>query len=152
MILSALSGKPLPVYGDGGQVRDWLFVEDHARALWDVVNRGRVGETYNIGGRNERRNIDVVRTICSLLEEAAPPAARTGRYEELITFVSDRPGHDTRYAIDAGKIERELGWRPLETFEAGLRKTVTWYLENEQWWRRVLNGSYQLKRIGAKTA
>jgi dTDP-glucose 4,6-dehydratase len=152
MILSALSGKSLPVYGDGRQVRDWLFVEDHARALWAVLTRGRVGDTYNIGGHNEQRNIDVVRTICALLQQAAPATARGRRFEELITFVTDRPGHDTRYAIDAGKIQRELGWEPLETFETGLRKTVTWYLENEQWWRRVLNGSYQLERIGAKTA
>jgi dTDP-glucose 4,6-dehydratase len=152
MILSALNGKPLPVYGDGRLIRDWLFVEDHARALWDVLSRGRVGETYNIGGHNEQRNIDVVRKICSLLEESAPAAAQGRRFEDLITFVTDRPGHDTRYAIDAGKIERELGWRPLETFETGLRKTVAWYLDNERWWQRVLNGSYRLERIGARTA
>jgi dTDP-glucose 4,6-dehydratase len=148
MILSALAGKPLPVYGDGAQVRDWLFVDDHARALWTVLERGRVGETYNIGGRNQRRNIDVVRTICALLEEAVPSGKR--RYDDLIAFVTDRPGHDTRYAIDAGKIERELGWTPRETFDTGLRKTVAWYLENEPWWRRVLNGDYRLERIGAQ--
>jgi dTDP-glucose 4,6-dehydratase len=152
MILSALKGKSLPVYGDGRQIRDWLFVEDHARALWEVITRGRVGDTYNIGGHNEQRNIDVVRAICSLLEQAAPAVARGRRFEELITFVADRPGHDTRYAIDASKIEHELGWKPLETFETGLRKTVAWYLENEQWWKRVLNGSYRLERIGARSA
>jgi dTDP-glucose 4,6-dehydratase len=145
MILNALSGKPLPVYGDGRQIRDWLYVEDHARALWTVLTRGRVGETYNIGGRNEQRNIDVVRTICSLLQRSVPTSRR---YEELITYVADRPGHDSRYAIDAGKIERELGWTPAETFETGLAKTVTWYLENRAWWQRVLDGSYRLVRIG----
>jgi dTDP-glucose 4,6-dehydratase len=150
MILSALNGRSLPIYGDGGQVRDWLFVEDHARALWTVLNRGVAGETYNIGGHNERRNIDVVRQICSLLQETAPAAARTHRFEDLITFVADRPGHDRRYAIDASKIKRELGWEPLETFEAGLRKTVSWYLEHERWWRRVLNGSYRLERVGMR--
>jgi len=146
MILSALSGKPLPVYGDGRQIRDWLYVEDHARALWTVLSRGRVGETYNIGGRNQQRNIEVVRTICSLLQRSIPTSAR--RYEDLITHVTDRPAHDSRYAIDATKIERELGWTPAETFETGLEKTVTWYLENRVWWQRVLDGSYRLVRIG----
>jgi dTDP-glucose 4,6-dehydratase len=145
MIVNALSGKPLPVYGDGRQIRDWLYVEDHARALWNVLTRGRVGETYNIGGRNEQRNIDVVRAICSLLQRSVPASRR---YEDLITHVADRPGHDSRYAIDAGKIERELGWTPAETFETGLAKTVTWYLENRAWWQRVLDGSYRLVRIG----
>lgn len=149
MILSALSGKPMPVYGDGLQVRDWLYVDDHARALWRVLTDGVVGETYNIGGHNERRNIDVVRSICQTLQELAPKA---GGFESLIAFVKDRPGHDTRYAIDAGKIERELGWTPSETFESGLRKTVAWYLENEPWWKRVLDGSYQLERLGALEA
>jgi dTDP-glucose 4,6-dehydratase len=144
-ILNALSGKPLPVYGDGRQIRDWLYVEDHARALWTVLTRGRAGETYNIGGRNEQRNIDVVRTICSLLQRSVPAARR---YEELIAYVPDRPGHDSRYAINAGKIELELGWTPAETFETGLAKTVTWYLENRAWWQRVLDGSYRLVRIG----
>jgi len=147
MILNALSGKPLPVYGDGRQIRDWLYVEDHARALWTVLTRGRVGETYNIGGCNEQRNIDVVRTICALLQRHAPPSPER-RYEDLITYVTDRPGHDSRYAINAGKIERELGWKPAETFETGLAKTVTWYLENRRWWQRVLDGSYRLVRIG----
>ena len=147
MILNALAGKPLPVYGDGRQIRDWLYVEDHARALWTVLTRGRVGETYNIGGRNEHRNIDVVRTICSLLQRSAPQHT-SRRYEELITYVTDRPGHDSRYAINAGKIERELGWKRVETFETGLARTVAWYLQNTSWWQRVLDGSYRLVRIG----
>ena len=156
VILNALAGKPLPVYGDGSQIRDWLYVEDHARALCEVVSRGVVGETYNIGGHNEKRNLQVVESICDLLDELAPATddrdARTGRlrlsYRELITFVKDRPGHDRRYAIDASKIERELGWKPEETFETGLRKTVQWYLDNRQWWERVLSGEYQLGRLG----
>ncbi|KHL68555.1 dTDP-glucose 4,6-dehydratase [Pseudomonas flexibilis] len=149
MILSALAGKPLPVYGDGSQIRDWLYVEDHARALVEVVTRGEIGETYNIGGHNEKRNLEVVETICALLDELKP-AADGRSYKELITFVKDRPGHDRRYAIDASKIERELGWKPQETFESGIRKTVQWYLDNRQWWERVLNGSYQLDRLGEK--
>jgi len=148
MVLNALAGKPLPVYGKGTQVRDWLYVEDHARALWTVLQNGAIGETYNIGGHNEQRNIDVVHTLCSLLEKHAPRAAGTAPYESLITFVKDRPGHDTRYAIDAGKIERELGWVPQETFATGLEKTVRWYLGNRQWWQRVLDGSYRLERRG----
>ncbi len=152
MILNALAGKPLPVYGDGNQIRDWLYVEDHARALVKVVIEGEVGETYNIGGHNEKRNIEVVRTLCSLLEELAAEQKPAGvaHYEDLITFVKDRPGHDVRYAIDASKIERELGWKPEETFETGLRKTVAWYLNNREWWQRVLNGEYQLGRLGEK--
>ena len=149
MILNALSGKPLPVYGDGNQVRDWLFVEDHVRALYRVVREGVVGETYNIGGFNERKNIEVVRTLCALLEELAPhKPAGVAAYVDLIKYVKDRPGHDTRYAIDATKIERELGWHPHETFESGMRKTVQWYLSHETWWRRVLDGSYQGQRLG----
>jgi dTDP-glucose 4,6-dehydratase len=149
MILNALAGKPLPVYGDGLQVRDWLFVEDHARALLKVVTEGEVGETYNIGGHNEQKNIDVVRGICALLEELAPERpAGVEHFSDLITYVVDRPGHDQRYAIDAGKIEKELGWKPEETFESGLRKTVTWYLENMDWCRRVQDGSYQGERLG----
>ena len=150
MILNALAGKPLPVYGNGQQIRDWLYVEDHARALLKVVSAGKVGETYNIGGHNEQKNLDVVKAICALLEELAPqkPAGIT-RYEELITYVQDRPGHDLRYAIDAGKIERELGWVPQETFESGLRKTVQWYLDNLDWCGRVQDGSYQGQRLGA---
>lgn len=149
MILNALEGKPLPVYGSGKQVRDWLYVEDHARALALVFERGLVGQEYNIGGHNERRNIDVVETICTLMEELAPSRpAGLARYADLITHVKDRPGHDLRYAIDAGKIERELGWRPQETFESGLRKTVAWYLDNEAWWKRVRDGSYRGERLG----
>ena len=149
MILNALDGKPLPVYGDGMQIRDWLFVEDHARALYQVVAEGVVGETYNIGGHNEKANIEVVKTICALLEELVPEKpARVARYEDLITFVQDRPGHDVRYAIDAAKIGRELGWKPQETFESGIRKTVQWYLNNKTWWQNVLNGSYRLERLG----
>lgn len=149
MILNALAGKPLPVYGNGQQVRDWLYVEDHARALLKVVTAGQVGETYNIGGHNEQKNIDVVHTLCALLEELAPlhPAGVT-RYTDLITYVRDRPGHDLRYAIDASKIERELGWVPEETFASGLRKTVKWYLNNLEWCRRVQDGSYQGERLG----
>ena len=150
MILNAMAGKPLPVYGNGQQVRDWLYVEDHARALLKVVSEGKVGETYNIGGHNEQKNLDVVRAICALLEELAPhKPSGVARYEDLITYVQDRPGHDLRYAIDAGKIERELGWVPQETFESGLRKTVQWYLDNLDWCRRVQDGSYQGQRLGA---
>ncbi len=149
MILNALEGKPLPVYGQGEQIRDWLYVEDHARALHTVLTRGRVGETYNIGGRSEMRNIDVVRRLCSLLEEMAPDKPPgVERYEDLITFVTDRPGHDQRYAIDSSKIERDLGWRPQETFESGLRKTVRWYLDNREWSQRVQDGSYRRERLG----
>lgn len=149
VILNAVAGKPLPVYGDGAQIRDWLFVEDHARALYKVVTEGEIGETYNIGGHNERKNIEVVQTICALLEELAPnKPAGVVHYRDLITYVKDRPGHDMRYAIDAGKIERELGWRPEETFETGMRKTVSWYLNNEKWWRSVQDGSYAGERLG----
>lgn len=151
MILNALQGKPLPVYGSGLQVRDWLYVDDHARALYTVITQGVVGETYNIGGHNEQRNIDVVHRICELLEELAPERKPAGvaRYADLITHVTDRPGHDRRYAIDSSKIGRELGWRPQETFDTGLRKTLLWYLNNAQWWQRVLSGAYQLQRLGA---
>ncbi|MBV4467046.1 dTDP-glucose 4,6-dehydratase [Pseudomonas sp. SWRI79] len=148
VILNAIHGQPLPVYGDGSQIRDWLFVEDHARALFEVVSRGTVGETYNIGGHNEKRNLQVVETICELLDELRPRDEELGSYKELITFVTDRPGHDLRYAIDASKIERELGWRPQETFESGLLKTVQWYLDNQEWWQRVLNGEYRPERLG----
>ncbi len=144
VILNALEGKPLPVYGKGEQIRDWLYVEDHARALCTVLFTGKPGETYNIGGHNEQKNIDVVRGICTILDELAP-AARS--YSDLITFVTDRPGHDMRYAIDAGKIERELGWKPEETFATGLRKTVQWYLENKWWWE-PLRDKYQRQRLG----
>ena len=151
IILNALAGKPLPVYGDGSQIRDWLYVEDHARALVKVVIEGQVGETYNIGGHNEKRNIEVVHILCDLLEELVPEKpSGVVKYHDLITYVKDRPGHDVRYAIDASKIEKELGWKPQETFETGMRKTVKWYLENSQWWQRVLSGDYRLDRIGDK--
>lgn len=150
MILNALDGKALPVYGNGMQIRDWLFVEDHARALYKVVTEGEVGETYNIGGHNEKANIEVVKTICALLEELVPNKPQgVAQYLDLITYVKDRPGHDVRYAIDASKIERELGWKPRETFESGIRKTVEWYLNNNTWWSRVLDGSYSMERLGA---
>ncbi|MGY0556059.1 dTDP-glucose 4,6-dehydratase [Vreelandella sp. 2A-K22] len=163
MILNALAGKPLPVYGNGQQIRDWLYVEDHARALIKVATEGQVGETYNIGGHNEQTNLHVVETICEILDDLAPSEVLGVRseespsqaqrsplttYKDLITFVTDRPGHDLRYAIDASKIERELGWVPEETFETGLRKTVQWYLANETWWKRVQDGSYQGQRLG----
>jgi dTDP-glucose 4,6-dehydratase len=146
MIIRGLAGRPLPVYGKGENVRDWLYVEDHARALTLVVEHGAVGETYNIGGRQEHTNIAVVRQICRLLDELAP--SRDGSREDLITFVSDRPGHDRRYAIDSSKIERELGWRAAETFETGLTKTVRWYLESRPWWQSILDRGYKPERIG----
>ena len=146
MILTALEERPLPVYGDGTNVRDWLHVEDHARALCTVLCKGKPGEKYNIGGHNEIKNIDVVKTICSLLDELRPRSSGA-TYADLITYVKDRPGHDQRYAIDASKIERELGWRPQETFETGLRGTVEWYLANEEWWRGVQSGAYR-ERLG----
>jgi len=145
VILNALEGKPLPIYGKGEQIRDWLYVEDHARALYKVVTEGIVGETYNIGGHNEKQNIEVVETICEWLNELVP---QDTNYKDQITFVTDRPGHDMRYAIDASKIERELGWTPEETFETGLRKTVEWYLANGNWCKRVQDGSYQRERLG----
>ena len=151
MILNALDGKPLPVYGDGMQIRDWLFVEDHARALYQVVTEGEIGETYNIGGHNEKANIEVVKTICALLEELVPnKPVGVEHYADLITYVKDRPGHDVRYAIDAAKIGRELGWKPQETFESGIRKTVEWYLNNKTWWQHVLDGSYNRERLGSQ--
>jgi len=145
VILNALEGKPLPIYGKGDQIRDWLYVEDHARALYTVVTQGAPGETYNIGGHNEKQNLDVVHTICDLLDEIVP---KEGSYRDQITYVTDRPGHDRRYAIDADKISRELGWKPEETFESGIRKTVKWYLKNTEWCRRVQDGSYQRERLG----
>ncbi|WP_180159580.1 dTDP-glucose 4,6-dehydratase [Acinetobacter sp. YH12047] len=147
MILNALDGKSLPVYGNGQQIRDWLFVEDHARALYQVATEGIVGETYNIGGYNEKQNIEVVKTICKILDELKP-RLEGKTYTSLITFVNDRPGHDLRYAIDASKIERELGWKPQESFETGIRKTVQWYLNNLEWCQRVQDGSYQRERLG----
>jgi len=149
MILNAISGKALPVYGDGLQIRDWLHVEDHARALVKVALEANDGETYNIGGHNEVKNIDVVKTLCTLLEDLVPNKPEgVEKYEDLITYVKDRPGHDVRYAIDASKIQRDLGWVPEETFETGLRKTVEWYLSNQTWWQRVLDGDYRLGRLG----
>ena len=149
VILNAIHGKPLPIYGNGLQIRDWLYVEDHAKALIKVVTEGEVGETYNIGGHNEKTNLEVVETICDLLEElASAKPSVVNNYRDLITFVKDRPGHDVRYAIDASKIQCKLGWVPEETFETGLRKTVQWYLNNRQWWERVLSGAYRLERLG----
>lgn len=148
MILNALEGKDLPVYGSGAQIRDWLHVEDHARALALIAESGRVGESYNVGGCAERSNLEVVKAICALMDELAPDAA-LGSRENLIRFVADRPGHDQRYAIDASKIGRELGWRPQESFESGLRKTVAWYLENRDWWGRIRSGVYRGERLGA---
>ncbi|EKT4484724.1 dTDP-glucose 4,6-dehydratase [Pseudomonas putida] len=165
MIVNALAGKALPVYGDGQQIRDWLYVEDHCSGIRRVLEAGAFGETYNIGGWNEKANIDIVRTLCSLLDEMAPAASRqvinqkTGepveQYAELIAYVTDRPGHDRRYAIDARKIERELGWKPAETFETGIRKTVAWYLANQEWVKGVMDGSYRdwvAKQYGANKA
>ncbi|WP_027230530.1 dTDP-glucose 4,6-dehydratase [Phyllobacterium sp. UNC302MFCol5.2] len=148
VILNALDGKPLPVYGKGANVRDWLYVEDHARALETVVTKGAVGESYNIGGHNEKTNLNVVETICDILDQKRPRKGG-GRYRDLITFVSDRPGHDRRYAIDASKIERDLGWTPQESFETGLAKTIDWYLANEWWWEPIRSGRYAGERLGA---
>lgn len=147
MILNGLQGKPLPVYGKGENVRDWLYVEDHARALWTILVRGRVGETYNVGGRNEYKNIQVTEMICQVLDELVPPSDVPSR-RGLITFVADRPGHDLRYAIDASKIQRELGWTPKESFESGLRKTIAWYVANESWLRDVQAKAYDGQRLG----
>jgi dTDP-glucose 4,6-dehydratase len=142
VILNALAGKPLPIYGDGQQIRDWLFVKDHCSAIRRVLEAGKLGETYNVGGWNEKPNLDVVQTICSILDGLRPKADGTS-YASQITYVKDRPGHDRRYAIDATKIERELGWKPAETFESGIRKTVQWYLDNQEWTDGVLSGSYR---------
>ena len=147
VILNALDGKAIPIYGKGDQIRDWLYVEDHAKALYKVVTEGKVGETYNIGGHNEKQNIEVVKIICKILDELKPQNNHQP-YETLITFVKDRPGHDLRYAIDASKIAKDLGWKPEETFETGIRKTVEWYLNNLEWCRRVQDGSYQRERLG----
>jgi len=163
VILKCLRGEPIPVYGKGENIRDWLYVTDHAEALYTVVTQGRVGETYNIGGNNERQNIELVRTLCKLMDELVPeyrsrleenlasefcPLPSEKTYESLISFVKDRPGHDMRYAIDATKIRNELGWEPKEDFESGFRKTVKWYLQNQGWWQRILSGDYQLERLG----
>ena len=145
VILNALEGKELPIYGKGDQIRDWLYVEDHARALYKVVTEGKVGETYNIGGHNEKQNLEVVQTICGILDGLVP---KESKYSKQITFVTDRPGHDRRYAIDSNKMQKELGWTPVETFETGLKKTVLWYLDNEKWCKNVQDGSYQRERLG----
>lgn len=142
VILNALSGKNLPIYGDGQQIRDWLYVKDHCSAIRRVLQAGKVGETYNVGGWNEKPNLDVVHTICAILDELRPKAG-SSRYKDQIAFVKDRPGHDRRYAIDAGKLERELGWKPEETFETGIRKTIEWYLANENWVKNVTSGAYR---------
>lgn len=152
VILNALEGKELPIYGNGDQIRDWLYVEDHARALYKVVTEGKVGETYNIGGHNEKQNIEVVQTICAIMDQLVPMEQRgypvNIQHSSLITHVKDRPGHDRRYAIDASKMQKELGWTPIETFETGLLKTVQWYLDNQQWCQNVQDGSYQRERLG----
>jgi len=147
MIANCVDEKPLPVYGEGLNVRDWLFVEDHCDAIYSVLQKGAIGETYNIGGHNEIKNIDIVNTICSTLDELKP-RSNGSSYSELITYVTDRPGHDFRYAIDASKINKDLGWSPKETFETGIRKTIQWYLDNEQWWRHIQDGTYNQERLG----
>jgi dTDP-glucose 4,6-dehydratase len=147
MITKALSGEPLPVYGDGKQVRDWLYVEDHCKAILEVLEKGSVGQVYNIGGHNEKTNIEVIHTLCHILDEMVPDSPHRP-HKSLISFVEDRPGHDRRYAIDAGKIKKELGWFPRESFETGLRKTVSWYLNNNIWIERVLSGAYRGERLG----
>ncbi len=150
MILNAIHGKPLPIYGNGEQIRDWLYVDDHARALCKVLQKGKIGETYNIGGHNEKTNIEVVESICIILEELLPKKPDgVKKYNDLIKYVDDRPGHDFRYAIDASKISKDLDWTPDETFETGLKKTIMWFLENEKWWKNILSGDYKLKRIGS---
>lgn len=150
MILKALAGEPLPIYGDGSNIRDWLFVEDHADALLLVLEKGAIGRSYNIGGENERTNLEMVETLCTILDRVRPRAA--GRYRELITFVADRPGHDQRYAIDPSRIRSELGWRPSVTVEEGLERTVRWYLDNEAWWRPLLERQGVGKRLGMRPA
>ena len=149
MIANCVDEKPLPVYGEGLNVRDWLFVEDHCGAIYSVLQNGTIGETYNIGGHNEIRNIDIVNTICSILDELKPRSNKKS-YSELITYVTDRPGHDFRYAIDASKINNDLGWIPKETFETGIRKTIQWYLDHEDWWRKIQDGTYNQERLGSR--
>lgn len=151
MIVNALAGKPLPVYGKGLNVRDWLYVEDHCSAIQTVLAKGVIGEVYNIGGNNEKTNMEVIEMLCQLLDELVPHS-QFKPHMELITYVQDRPGHDLRYAIDAGKIDRDLGWQPEETFESGMRKTVQWYLDNQQWWQNILNGSYRGERLGLQAS
>ena len=150
VIIKALNGETIPVYGDGSQIRDWLYVDDHVEALLTVLKKGSVGDTYNIGGNNEKKNIDVVNTICDILDEIASSrrSNEIKSYKDLITFVKDRPGHDKRYAIDSSKIQRDLGWKPKETFESGIRKTIHWYLENQTWYEKILSGNYRFERLG----
>jgi dTDP-glucose 4,6-dehydratase len=147
MILNCISEKPLPVYGKGDNVRDWLYVEDHCDAIYSVLTNGGIGSTYNIGGNNEIKNIDIVKIICRKMDERSP-RTNGAKYEELITYVADRPGHDFRYAIDASKIENELGWLPKESFETGIEKTILWYLDNKEWWESIQNNTYQQERLG----
>ena len=149
MIANCLDGKPLPVYGKGENIRDWLYVKDHCDAIDTVLRQGQIGETYNIGGNTEIRNIDIVKSICLILDELRP-RSNGDPYQNLITYVKDRPGHDYRYAIDASKIKNDLGWKPKETFETGIRKTIKWYLDNEVWWKRIQNGTYNQERLGLK--
>jgi len=149
MIANCLDEKPLPVYGEGLNVRDWLFVEDHCDAIYSVLQHGAIGETYNIGGHNEIRNINIVNTICSILDELKP-RSNGQTYSELVTYVTDRPGHDFRYAIDASKIKTDLGWEPKETFKTGIRKTIQWYLDHEDWWRKIQDGTYNQERLGVE--
>ena len=149
MIANCVDEKPLPVYGAGLNVRDWLFVEDHCNAIYEVLQHGKIGDTYNIGGHNEIRNIDIVNTICTILDELKPRSNHQS-YSELITYVTDRPGHDFRYAIDASKIKNDLGWTPKETFETGIRKTIQWFLNHEDWWRKIQDGTYNQERLGVE--
>jgi dTDP-glucose 4,6-dehydratase len=149
MILNAIQGKPLPIYGNGLQVRDWLYVNDHAKAIIKIFNKGKVGGTYNVGGLNQKSNLEVVKNICEILENLMPTKPKgINKFQDLITFVKDRPGHDKRYAIDASKIINEIGWSPEENFDSGLQKSVKWYLDNSKWWKKILSGSYKLERIG----
>tara|TARA_Y100000768_G_C23786888_1_gene590724 strand:- start:311 stop:769 length:459 start_codon:yes stop_codon:yes gene_type:complete len=148
--MCGLNGKKIPIYGNGDQIRDWLYVDDHVKALYKVISNGKNGETYNIGGNNEKKNIEVAKIICSILEEVAPKKPRgINLYSDLITFVEDRPGHDRRYAIDFSKIKKDLGWEPYESFESGIRKTIKWYVDNQNWTRRVISGDYKLDRLGS---
>ncbi len=149
IILNAIQGKSLPIYGNGSQIRDWLYVKDHAKAIIEIFSKGKVGHTYNVGGLNQKTNLEVVRNICEILENLVPTKPKgIEKYRDLITFVKDRPGHDKRYAIDASKITNEIGWSPEENFDSGLRKSVKWYLDNSKWWKKILSGSYKLERIG----
>ncbi len=149
MIINCLNDKPLPVYGEGDNIRDWLYVSDHCRAIQKVINNGKIGETYNIGGNNEIKNIDIVTTICNILDDLNPKSQKSS-YKDLITFVKDRPGHDYRYAIDSSKIQKALEWKPIESFETGIYKTIEWYIENQPWWRKIQKKHYNQERLGLK--